>query len=117
MDLDTYNVIQKMGQLDPMSSPLTILELFPLLLRDLMVVVQQILNLKNLQPFHNNVLFLNIYCSKFKAFLKPFYYLSLSLSLSLSHRLVGLLWWRSVDLGHRGCGGDRWLCGYSWWLG
>ena len=95
MDLDTYNVIQKMGQLDPISSLLTILELFPLLLRDLMAVVQQILNLKNLQPFHNNVLFLNIYCSKFKAFLKPFYYishLSLSLSLSLSHRLVGLLW-------------------------
>ena len=48
MDLDTYNVIQKMGQLDPISSLLTILELFPLLLRDLMAVVQQILNLKNL---------------------------------------------------------------------
>ena len=56
MDLDTYNVIQKIGQLDPISSLLTILELFPLLLRDLMAVVQQIQNLKNLQPFHNNVL-------------------------------------------------------------
>ena len=44
MDLDTKYVIQKMGQLYSTSPLLTILELFPLLFRDSMAVVQRILS-------------------------------------------------------------------------
>ena len=43
MDLDTKYVIQKMGQLDSTSPLLTILEHFPLLLRDSMAMVRRIL--------------------------------------------------------------------------